>query len=141
MKVCIPYRLGMQQRVFPAYRAAFFDALAEECVGGLSVFTGDPMNDEALGQEGELKTAQRVQARNLYLGWGSFLMVWQFGMIDWLERWQPGILIADTNPRNASSNAAIRWMHARRRPVIGWGLGAPPYAQGALAPLYRSMDA
>ncbi len=30
----IPLRLGLQQRVMPTYRAAFFEALAESCRGG-----------------------------------------------------------------------------------------------------------
>lgn len=126
MSVRIPYRIGIQQRVFPAYRAPFFDALAKVCAGGLSVFSGDPMSDEALGKPGALRVAQQVPARNVYLGWGSFLFVWQFGLIDWLDRWNPDVLIMEANPRGASTNAALRWMHARRRPVIGWGLGAPP---------------
>lgn len=132
----IPYRLGIQQRVFPAYRAAFFDALAESCAGGLSVFSGSPMVDEALGGEGQLHRAQHVSTRNIYLGWGPLLMVWQLGMLKWLERWQPDLLIADTNPRNASSNAAIRWMRFHRRPVIGWGLGAP-LVRGPLGVLFN----
>ena len=99
----------------------------------MSVFSGEPMPDEALGMQGALEKAERVQSHNLYLGWGPFLMVWQRHMINWLTRWQPDVLIADTNPRNASTTAAIRWMHARRRPVIGWGLGAPAYSPGPLA--------
>ena len=122
----IPCRLGVQQRVFPAYRAAFFDQLALACAGGLSVFSGAPMPDEALGVEGQLSAAQHVQARNLYLGWGPALTVWQWGIRGWLERWQPDVLVADTNPRNASTAAAASWMRQRGRAVIGWGLGAPP---------------
>jgi glycosyltransferase involved in cell wall biosynthesis len=121
----IPFRVGVQQRVFPAYRAPFFDALARSCVGGLSVFAGEPMTWEALGKEGELKIAQRVNAENLYIGWGSLLSVWQRGLKDWLERWRPDVLIMEANPRNVSTNLAVRWMHAHHRPVIGWGLGAP----------------
>jgi glycosyltransferase involved in cell wall biosynthesis len=75
---------------------------------------------------GQLKVAQPVPARNLYLGAGPFLLVWQLGLIDWLAHWHPDVLFAEANPRNASTNAALRWMHARRRPVVGWGLGAPP---------------
>jgi glycosyltransferase involved in cell wall biosynthesis len=122
----VPFRLGLQQRVFPAYRAPFFDALALSCTGGLSVFSGEPMQDEALGKPGELRFAQHVPANNLYLGGGLLLFVWQFGLIDWLDRWHPDVLILEANPRNISTNAALRWMHAHDRPVIGWGLGAPP---------------
>jgi len=38
----------LQQRVLPAYRAAFFDALAAACDGGLSVFAGQPTPGEAI---------------------------------------------------------------------------------------------
>lgn len=135
MAKILPYRLGVQQRVFPAYRAPFFDALARASAGGVSVFAGAPMQDEALGKAGELRHAQFVQAENLYLGAGPLLTVWQRGLIDWLQRWSPDVLIMEANPRNASSSAAVRWMHARGRPVIGWGLGAPPL-RGPLAALF-----
>jgi glycosyltransferase involved in cell wall biosynthesis len=134
----IPFRVGVQQRVFPAYRAPFFDVLASSCVGGLSVFAGEPMAWEALGKEGELKIAQRVSADNVYLGRGALLMVWQRGLKDWLERWYPDVLIMETNPRNVSTNLAVRWMHARQRIVIGWGLGAPPVHGSLAAPFAQS---
>jgi glycosyltransferase involved in cell wall biosynthesis len=124
--VVIPYRLGLQQRVFPAYRAPFFDALARACTRGLSVFSGEPMDDEALGQEGVLNDAQHILARNYYFGAGPFLTVWQHGFLNWLDHWNPDILIVEANPRNASTNPALQWMRSRHRPVIGWGLGAPP---------------
>ncbi len=134
MTPLIPYRLAIQQRVFPAYRAPFFDALARACTGGLSVFSGAPMTDEALGKPGELRAARPVPGRNLYVGWGPALLVWQRGMLDWLDQWDPDVLVLETNPRNVSLNNALRWMHTRRRPVIGWGLGAPPF-QGRLGAL------
>lgn len=126
MPVIIPYRLGLQQRVFPSYRAPFFDRLARSCVGGLSVFSGEPMGDEALGKAGSLRAAQHVPAHNLYIGGGPLLAVWQRGLLDWLEKWNPDVLIAEANPRNVSTGAAVAWMHSHHRPVIGWGLGAPP---------------
>lgn len=88
------------------------------------------MSWEALGREGELTRAQRVSAENVYLGWGSLLMVWQHGLKDWLESWHPDVLIMEANPRTISSNMAIRMMHNRNCPVIGWGLGAPPVSGG-----------
>lgn len=84
------------------------------------------MDDEALGREGILHDAQHVVAHNQYFGAGPFLIVWQSGLIDWLEHWNPDVLIMEANPRNASTNAALAWMHSHHRPVIGWGLGAPP---------------
>ena len=124
MAQLIPFRIGLLQRVFPAYRAPFFDALAAAS-RGMCLFSGQPMSSEALGVQGRLNEARHVLCHNLYLGWGPFLTVWQHGLLDWLEAWQPEVLVADTNPRNASTGSVIRWMHARRRPVIGWGLGAP----------------
>ena len=135
--MAIAYRLGLQQRVFPAYRAPFFDALARSCAGGLSVFSGKPMDDEALGREGVLQDAQHIVARNQYFGAGPFLIVWQLGLIDWLEHWNPDVLIMEANPRNTSINAALAWMHSHHRPVIGWGLGAPPM-HGPLPGLFNA---
>lgn len=134
----IPFRVGVQQRVFPAYRAPFFDALGRSCSGGVSVFAGKPMEWEALGQEGQLDTAQLVHSENLYIGWGALLAVWQHGLKDWLEQWRPDVLIMEANPRTISSNMAVRWMHARGCPVIGWGLGAPPLAGGRYQRLFDS---
>jgi glycosyltransferase involved in cell wall biosynthesis len=126
----IPYRLGLQQRVFPAYRAPFFDALARDCRDGLEVFAGQPLSGEALGQPAALEVARWVNARNLYLGWGPLLSVWQVGLLRWLEAWHPEVLVADINPRNLTTQAALGWMRAHRRPVIGWGLGAPAARSG-----------
>ena len=38
-----PGKLALQQRVLTPYRAAFFDALAAACDGGLSIFAGLPV--------------------------------------------------------------------------------------------------
>jgi glycosyltransferase involved in cell wall biosynthesis len=46
-------------------------------------------------------------------------------LINWLEQWQPDILIMEANPRYLEANSAIKWMHARNKKVIGWGLGSP----------------
>ncbi|MGW8250550.1 MAG: hypothetical protein ACWGO1_07900, partial [Anaerolineales bacterium] len=122
-----PGRVGIQQRVLPAYRMAFFDALAERCQGGLSVFAGLPHAEESIALAGELQVAQYAPARNLHFGRvdQSFYACWQHGIVDWLQSWQPDVLIAEANPRYLSTRRAIGWMHVRQRPVIGWGLGAP----------------
>lgn len=121
-------RLGIQQRVLPDYRAPFFDLLAQSCSGGLSVFAGEPRPDEQIPRIERLEKAQYVSARNRhFLNVNSpFYQCWQFGLIEWLEAWQPDALIVEANPRYPSTPAAVRWMHARNRPVLGWGLGAPP---------------
>lgn len=123
-----PPRLGLQQRILPAYRAAFFEALAQACPAGLSVLAGQPRPDEAMGPQADLKRADFQPTRNCYLLNGRLTLVWQAGVIRWLERWQPGALVLEANPRNLSNARAARWMHARGAPVIGWGLGAPPFS-------------
>ena len=124
----VPVRLGLQQRVLPEYRAPFFEALAVTCPQGLSVFAGQPRSQESIATCAELQIAQYTPAHNLHLLSGGAYICLQPGFIDWLNEWQPGALIVEANPRYLSTPAAIRWMHARHRPVIGWGLGSPPAA-------------
>jgi glycosyltransferase involved in cell wall biosynthesis len=129
-----PGRLALQQRLLPAYRAPFFEALASACTGGLSLFAGQPLPDEQIAPAQSLQVAQLVQAHNRHLFSPSspFYQCWQAGILDWLEGWQPQALIVEANPRYRSTPAAVRWMHARARPVLGWGLGALPLS-GVLA--------
>jgi glycosyltransferase involved in cell wall biosynthesis len=120
-------RAALQQRVLPAYRAAFFDALASACAGGLSIFAGKPLPEEHIATSENLQTADYSPGKNWHFSHpGSpFYQCWQSGLISWLEEWQPQKLIVEANPRYASTRLAIRWMHTRNRPVLGWGLGAP----------------
>jgi glycosyltransferase involved in cell wall biosynthesis len=118
-------RLGLQQRVLPNYRVEFLDALAEACEGGLGVFAGMPRAMEGI-TSGELQQATQFHARNLHVLGGSLYLCYQRGLVDWLEQWDPDALIVEANPRYLSTAAAVRWMHARGRRVVGWGLGAPP---------------
>jgi glycosyltransferase involved in cell wall biosynthesis len=120
-------RLGIQQRVLPAYRAGFFDCLAVNCPGGLGVYAGQARSDEAIRSIEGLASASLFPARNIHIGRVSspVYLCWQFDLIRWLESWQPSVLILEANPRYLSTRPAIAWMHAHRRPVIGWGLGAP----------------
>jgi glycosyltransferase involved in cell wall biosynthesis len=120
-----PLRIGIQQRVLPAYRADFFDLLAEAYQGSLSVFSGEGRETEALGELAILKTAQQYKADNLHLFQKSGYMCYQRGIISWLKQWNPHVLIMEANPRYLSTASAVSWMHTRKRPVIGWGLGAP----------------
>jgi glycosyltransferase involved in cell wall biosynthesis len=55
-----------------------------------------------------------------------FYICWQPGLINWLEEWKPDVLIIEANPRYPANRRAVQWMHIQSRPVIGWGLGAPP---------------
>jgi glycosyltransferase involved in cell wall biosynthesis len=131
-------RVGLQQRVFPLYRAPFVNKLAEYCPDGLSVFAGLPLAIEQIPVATHLDVAQFTQGKNIHLKdpSSSWYLCWQPDLIRWLESWNPEILILEANPRYLSSRKAIRWMHTRSRPVIGWGLGAPPVS-GVLAGFRR----
>ena len=122
-----PGRVGLQQRVIPAYRAVFFDTLAEKCQGGLSVFAGEPLAGEGIEPAKQLQKARLVKASNISIfdPSSTWFFGWQAGFIRWLEEWQPDILVVEANPRYLMTGSAIRWMHRRGRKVIGWGLGAP----------------
>jgi glycosyltransferase involved in cell wall biosynthesis len=118
-----PHRLGLQQRVLPSYRVPFFDLLAQSC-GSMSLFAGQARPIEMIAG-GRTQVAKYVEAKNLHLFSGLFYFCHQRGLIDWLEDWNPDALIVEANPRYLTTPAAVRWMHARGRKVIGWGLGAP----------------
>lgn len=118
----IPVRLGLMQRVLPGYRAPLFDALAQACPEGLGVFAGQPRPQEMIESSSDLRVARLFRAGNHHL---PFSLCWQSGLLRWLEAWQPRVLIVEANPRYLSTPFAVRWMHARGRKVIGWGLGAP----------------
>ena len=121
----IPVCLGLQQRVLPEYRAPFFELLAASCPKGLGVFAGQARPQEAITSVKFLEKAVYFPANNRHLFSGSLYGLLQPSFLDWLEIWQPGALIVEANPRYLSTPAAVRWMHRRGRPVIGWGLGAP----------------
>jgi glycosyltransferase involved in cell wall biosynthesis len=150
MRDSFPGRVGLQQRVLPSYRALFFDCLAEKCLGGLSVFAGEPQPEEGINAAVTLQKAQYVKAKNRYFGSpaSSMFICWQNGFMRWLEDWQPDILIVEANPRYPTTRRAIEWMQHKGRKTIGWGLGAPPihgllsgFRQKERLSLLRSMDA
>ena len=130
----IPVRIGLQQRVLPSYRIPFFDSLAEACPQGLSVFAGDPRSNEALDTGAVPMKAEYFHARNLHLFNGILYACWQTNILQWLQEWQPQVLVMEANPRYPRSGAAIQWMHQRGGKVIGWGLGSPT-PSGRLAAL------
>ncbi len=119
-----PGRLALQQRVLPSYRVPFFDLLAEACENGMSLFAGLARPIEMI-VSGQTQIAKLKQAENIHLFSGGLYLCHQKGIINWLEEWQPDSLIVEANPRNISTPSAVRWMHARGKRVIGWGLGAP----------------
>jgi len=118
-------KVGLIQRVLPHYRKPFFDALGKACLGGLSVFAGQPKPGESIKSAEDLEYAQLSKGKNLHILRGSLYLCLQPGLMDWLRSWNPDVLIVEANPRYLTTPSAIGWMHERNRPVIGWGLGAP----------------
>jgi len=127
-------RVGLQQRVLPSYRVPFIDHLATRCKGGLSLFSGEPRPGEAILAGVQPEAAVTQPARNRHLLSGSAYVCVQEGLLPWLESWNPDVLILEANPRYLANRAALQWMHARQRPVIGWALGAPPHKHWLSAP-------
>jgi len=128
-------RLGIQQRVFPSYRAPFFEMLARRCEGGMNLFAGEPRPEEAIRVVETLRDGTFVPAENIHLFRGRAYLLYQRNFLSWLESWTPDALIVEANPRYLSTPRAIRWMRRRGRMVLGWGLGAPG-ARGALRPFW-----
>jgi glycosyltransferase involved in cell wall biosynthesis len=126
MKV-YPGRLALQQRVLPVYRVPFFDMLATTCKGGLSILAGQPLPVEGIIRADNLNVARFVETQNIHFGKpsSSAYFCWQYGLIPWLENWNPDTLIVEANPRYLSTRLAVRWMHQHDRLVLGWGLGVP----------------
>jgi glycosyltransferase involved in cell wall biosynthesis len=121
-----PGKLAIQQRVLTTYRAPLFDALAQSCAAGLSVFAGLPRPEESIATTNKLQVARYTLARNVHILRGPLYLCYQRGLVAWLSNWNPDALIVEANPRYLSTPAAIRWMKRHGKPVIGWGLGAPP---------------
>lgn len=123
-----PGLLAVQQRVLPAYRRPFFETLAGRCRQGLALFAGEPLAREAIPSAGRLAGADLTRGRNQHFFHPRhpLYLCRQPGLLDWLAACDPTALIVEANPRYPSTPAAIGWMRARRRPVLGWGLGAPP---------------
>ncbi|MDD2920905.1 MAG: glycosyltransferase family 4 protein [Anaerolineales bacterium] len=117
-------RLAVQQRVLPGYRVPFFDLLAESCAGGMSLFAGKARAEEMIAS-GKTQVAKYVQAENIHLFHRGLYLCYQQGFINWLENWNPDSLIVEANPRYLATPFAARWMRARGKKIIGWGLGAP----------------
>lgn len=131
-------RLAIQQRVLPDYRRGLFDGLARSCRGGVSVFAGYPRRGEGIVPASDLGSAHWERARNIHLLGGPFYLCLQPGITSWLDRFQPDVLVIETNPRELTNRLASAWMRRRGRPVLGWGLGAVP-GGGLAAPLRRAL--
>jgi glycosyltransferase involved in cell wall biosynthesis len=116
-------KLALQQRVLPSYRIPFFDLLAQSCES-MCLFAGQPRPVEMIAS-GKPQIANYHEAKNIHLFSGAFYFCYQRGFINWLEEYNPDALIVEANPRYLATPSAVKWMHARGRKVIGWGLGAP----------------
>ena len=125
-----PHRLGLKQRVLPSYRIPFFDLLAQSCES-MCLFAGMPRPVEMIAS-GQPQIAKYHEAKNINLFGGAFYLCHQRGFVNWLEEWNPDALIVEANPRYLATSSAVKWMHARGRKVLGWGLGSPPLS-GPLA--------
>ena len=121
-------RLGLQQRVVPAYRKPFFEALGPACRDGLYLFAGQPLPQEGIQTAVKLEGVDFTSGENRHLFDPSspLYQCWQPGLQAWLEERQPDILVVEANSRYPSTRRAIRWMRAHQGKVLGWGLGAPP---------------
>lgn len=120
-----PLHIGVQQRVLPVYRIPFFDKLAEQYRGKVSIFYGLPRSHEMLEANAVPQLALHTRGRNLHLFSGQFYLCWQFGLLQWLQAWKPNVLIMEANPRYPNSQCAMGWVKRYHRKVIGWGLGSP----------------
>ncbi len=121
-------RVGLQQRVLPLYRAPFVELLAGHIPDGMAVFAGQPLPVEEIPVAERLGGASLVPGRNRHFAnpASPLYLCWQPGLLDWLAGYDPQVLVVEANPRYPSTRRAVAWMHARRRPVLGWGLGASP---------------
>ena len=124
MSALVNARVGLQQRVLPSYRIAFFDTLAQTCSGGLQVFAGKARRAEMIDEGIRPGIAEYAAARNRHLSLGRGYLCWQSGLLPWLESWQPQALILEANPRTLSTLLALRWCRQHNVPAIGWGLGS-----------------
>ncbi len=117
-------RLGILQRVLTDYRAIFFDLLAESFPAGLEIAAGEARPEEQINP-GKPKKASLHTIQNIHIMKGGLYLCQQRGVIEWLQAFDPAVLIVEGNPRYLSTPQVVRWMHQRNKPVIGWGLGVP----------------
>jgi glycosyltransferase involved in cell wall biosynthesis len=123
-------RVGIQQRVLPEYRVAFFECLAEHFPERLSVFAAQPLAQEMIHPVQTIPNVRFEQGFNLHLFHPThpLYLCWQLGLLRWLGAWRPQVLIVEANPRYLATRLAVQWMRRQGGKVIGWGLGAPPLA-------------
>lgn len=123
-------RVGLQQRVLPAYRLPFVDRLAAACAGGLEVFAGAPDKGEGILTGAKPTNAVWLRAANQSLLGGPAWLLRQPGLDDWIARWSPQVLVLEANIRYLSNWGAARLAHSQGAAVLGWGLGVPSAESG-----------
>lgn len=84
------------------------------------------MPEEGVTTANGLRNTQYATAKNIHIFRGPLYLCYQRGLVAWLEETNPDALIVEANPRYLATLSAVKWMHARGRKVIGWGLGSPP---------------
>jgi glycosyltransferase involved in cell wall biosynthesis len=144
MEKSIPHRIGVQQRVVPAYRAHFFDALAESAADQVGVFAGQPDPREGILSAERLIRARWTRANNRWLGAGKFRILSQRGWREWLAADDPQVVVMEANPRYGSNFQIHSAMRRAGRPVVGWSLGPmgkSELTRTLLRPYYASFDA
>ena len=140
MNLVFEGRLGIVQRVLPAYRAPFMEALAGRCTDGMGLFSGQPRPDESIASTVNLQKTRLFASHNFQPLPPSHPLFFCYmrGLMSWLGGWNPDSLVLEANFRYVASPLAQGWMHTRRRPVLGWGLGAP-LERGRLASLRQAF--
>jgi glycosyltransferase involved in cell wall biosynthesis len=117
-------RVGVVQRVLTPYRSPFFKELSTKNDDyDIAVFFGEPMNNETIKVLKNPQDFNYYSAKNRYLLNSRNMLLIQTNIIEWLSEFDPDVLVMEANPRILSHWQAIRWMHNRNRPVLGWGLG------------------
>jgi glycosyltransferase involved in cell wall biosynthesis len=103
----------------------------------MSIFAGDPLPNEGISTTMSSSVFEIYHTRNRHFKdpSNSAYLCRQDGILEWLSAWDPDALIIEANPRHLSSRRAIKWMHRKGRPVIGWGLGAPELSGRVLGKL------
>ena len=125
----ISRKVGIIQHYIPNYRAPFFDQLAKKCSKGCEVFAGEPQRNTGVKTSRSMNTGNLRLTKNIHIGHiekDIWYLCWQRNVLKWLKEWNPDVLILQAFPRVLSNWLAIRYMHQRSRPVLGWGLGELP---------------
>ena len=121
-------RVGLQQRVIPAYRVPFIQELAKHPNIELHVFSGLPRAEEMVSSVNTIPNVPLILGKNLHILKGSLYFCFQPDLFPWIRSFNPQVLILEANPRYPSTRNALKWMHYHKRALIGWGLGVPQHS-------------